>query len=143
MTLESVGVLLAAILAAAGILGLALKTARKAWKGLRNLGHLVDELLGIEARGSRPAVPGWAARLDQIQEDLGKVKAQVFPNGGSSLRDAVDGLSDRLDSHLAEAAEAQRLFADHVTAGGVHVAVPPGGSLTVTPSTGPVPPAPK
>jgi hypothetical protein len=137
MTLEQVGVAAAAIVAAAGVLGVALKTARVAWRGFRKLGHLVDELLGAEARGTRPAIPGWAARLDQIQEDLSKVKAQVFPNGGSSLRDVVDELRVELVDHLAEATEARRLFSDHLSTGGVHVAVPPGGSLTVTPSASP------
>lgn len=128
MTLAEIGVAAGATLAAAGVVTLVFRAGRGAWRAARKLGHLFDELLGIEARGSRPAVPGWAERLDQIQVDVSRIKTQVFPNGGTSLRDAVDHLADRVDGHLVEAAEAHRLFVDHLAqhpATVVQVAAPP------------------
>lgn len=114
MTLEDLGIAASAVLAAAGIAALAVKWTRSGWRAARRLGHLVDEVLGVEAHGSRPAVPGWAERLDRIQDDIVKIKMQVFPNGGSSLRDAVDDVRKRLDDHLGEAEQTHKLFVEHL-----------------------------
>lgn len=135
MNVEEIGIITTAVVGAIGVLVFAWKIARVAWRGFRNLGHLIDELLGVEARGSRPAVPGWAARLDQIQGDVSKIRDQVFPNGGTSLRDAVDDVRHRFDEHVVEAASTHRLFVDHLR--GVHVEIPADSQLTVGPSTGP------
>lgn len=134
MTLEEIGIAAGAVVAIAGAAGLTWKIVRSSYRSARRLGHLLDEVLGMEARGARPAVPGWAARLDEIQADVGKIKAQVFPNGGTSLRDAVDDVNVKLEDHLVEAVEARRMFADHIAgSSGVHVEVPPGSTAVVTP----------
>jgi hypothetical protein len=68
----------------------------KTWRGLRSLGHLADDLRGEPARPGVPARPGimdrlafMEHRLAVVESDVGKVKAEVTPNGGGSLKDAV------------------------------------------------------
>jgi hypothetical protein len=84
----------------AGVLTLLWKLARGVWRLVRNLVHIVDRLLGRQAIGSTPAAPGALDRLDALTGTVGEIRAQVFPNGGSSLRDAVDGLARKFDDHM-------------------------------------------
>jgi hypothetical protein len=78
------------------------------WGTLRKLSRLADDLLGEPARPGHPeATPGvldrltsieaylrpLPLRLDGLEARLAAVEAQLHPNGGSSLRDAVDRLT--------------------------------------------------
>ena len=57
--------------------------------------QLVNGLLGDEHH------PGIVARVDQLSGDLAGIKAELCPNHGSSLRDAVDRIEVGLASHAA------------------------------------------
>lgn len=60
---------------------------KRAWKGIRRFFHIVDEALGIEGDPERP---GLLAEIKTTKAVALAVHAQVFPNGGSSLRDVVN-----------------------------------------------------
>lgn len=84
-----------AIVAAAGALTVLGKTALWLWRRARQAGHLLDDLLGEPAHGDQPARPSAMARL-------GAIEAELRPNHGGSLRDAVDRVGQGLADHLAE-----------------------------------------
>jgi hypothetical protein len=71
---------------AAGAAGLGL---RWVWRGSRALHRLAEGLLGD---GDRPSA----------MVRLAAIEAELRPNHGSSLRDAVDRVEQRLDEHLDE-----------------------------------------
>lgn len=71
-----------AIVAGVGLLALA-------WRGERRARRLANRLLG-----DGPGHPGALDRLDDVW-------AQVHPNSGSSLRDAVDRVEHGLAAHVA------------------------------------------
>lgn len=70
------------------------------WQVLRALSRLADDLTGEPARNGQEARPGLLdrlkaiedklQRLDDFERRLAALEAQLRPNGGSSLRDAVD-----------------------------------------------------
>lgn len=71
---------------------------------IRKLGRQQDEFredwYGLPARPGRTAQPG-------VMERLGGIEGQLHPNGGGSLRDAVNrldtklvGLETRFDDHI-------------------------------------------
>lgn len=60
---------------------------RGVWRGSRAIHRLAEELLGDDDR------PSAMARLVAIESEM-------KPNGGSSLRDALDRCERRLDDHL-------------------------------------------
>lgn len=75
---------------------------------LRKLARLADDLLGEPARPGHPtATPGvldrlssieayvspLPSRLDDMDRRLAAVEAQLQPNGGTTLRDALDRLA--------------------------------------------------
>lgn len=82
------------------------------WLQLRKVGRLADDLTGEPARPGFAATPGVlerltgiesglatlapvTARLDALERRFEAVEAQMHPNGGSTLRDAVDRLEER------------------------------------------------
>lgn len=107
------------LLAACGIITLMIGTivvvARAVvwiWATLRKVGRLADDLTGEPARPGFAATPGVLERLtgieaglatlapvmprlESLETRLGAVEAQLHPNGGSTLRDAVDRLEER------------------------------------------------
>lgn len=75
---------------------------------LRRLARLVDDLIGEPPQPGLPAgrpgvldrlasieghVEGVMPRLEELERRLAAVEAQLAPNGGGSLRDAVDRLA--------------------------------------------------
>jgi hypothetical protein len=63
---------------------------------IKRVGDFVDDWQGEPARRGVPARPGVMERLESIE-------GQLRPNGGSSLRDAVNRVEQttaRLDEHL-------------------------------------------
>lgn len=95
-------------LATAAIIGAVAALSRAAvWVAgtLRKLGRLADDLIGEPARPGHPeptpglldrvaTIEGHVAplqpRLDDLDRRLAAVEAELRPNGGSTLRDAVD-----------------------------------------------------
>lgn len=63
---------------------------RKAWPLVRKISHFVDDWFGESARPGTAGVPGVLTRLAAIESRLARVEGQFSPNGGGSLRDAVN-----------------------------------------------------
>jgi hypothetical protein len=88
-----VGAVSGAILALAGVLTLA-------WKAfIAAVGTAIGSRIDLVTRQQHEqdadfnqALGEVALRLERIEQCLGEVKGQVFPNGGGSLRDRVDEL---------------------------------------------------
>lgn len=54
------------------------------------------------------------ARLQTLTDDVSTISAQVFPNGGSSLRDAVDHVATDLKAHREVTSPAIRQLSSDV-----------------------------
>lgn len=104
------------ITAMLGAVAALIKAGVWSWRIARKLGHMADDLTGEPARPGHEATPGvlerlagieggvallsqLPARVDAMEMSLGELKArlvavevQMHPNGGSTLRDAVDRL---------------------------------------------------
>lgn len=65
---------------------------RKIGKAIRSITHFLDDWFGEEARPGVKERPGVMKRLENFQHDLDKIKHELWPNSGGSLRDAVDRL---------------------------------------------------
>ena len=83
----------AALALAGAVVGCIAWGARWGWRIVSKIMRLVDDFLGEPARAGVPERPGVMTRLQDLTEEVAKVRAQVIPNGGSSLRDAVDRVS--------------------------------------------------
>ncbi|MER6367465.1 hypothetical protein ABT255_03635 [Streptomyces mirabilis] len=73
------------------------------WRLIRAAAHLfrrtsqfLDDWYGEEGRPGVPARLGVMERVSGMEERLGHVWHEVYPNNGSSLRDAVDQANERL-----------------------------------------------
>jgi len=78
--------------------GLLLKPARWLAKWARRTGHLMDDFIGEEAHGGKPATPGLMERLGHVEASAAETKrsvalilAEISPNGGDSpsVRDTM------------------------------------------------------
>ena len=101
---------------------------RWAWRLLRRTTHFLDDYFGEPSRDGIPAKPGVMARLQALTDDvaqvgvqvgqntadLSRIKSQVFPNGGTSLRDAVDSVAAGLKEHREVTSPAIRQLAGDV-----------------------------
>ncbi|MBB5081389.1 hypothetical protein [Nonomuraea endophytica] len=89
-----------------GALGLLARAVTGLARRLRRLSHFLDDWNGEEARPGVPFRPGFAERVALIE-------AELKPNHGSSLRDAINRVEqgvrrveDGLASHLQQHREA-------------------------------------
>ncbi|MFI0827313.1 hypothetical protein ACH4Q7_22975 [Streptomyces roseolus] len=80
----------------AGLLTVSWRAVRAALRLGRKLNHFMDDWAGEEARPGVPARPGVIARLSSLEERQSRVEHALHPNGGDSLRDAVDLVNRRL-----------------------------------------------
>ncbi|MEU1852955.1 hypothetical protein ABZ499_27730 [Streptomyces sp. NPDC019990] len=62
----------------------------------RRASQFFDDWYGEEPRPGVPARPGIMVRMAGMEERVGQVWHEVFPNGGGSLRDAIDQANERL-----------------------------------------------
>jgi hypothetical protein len=83
----------------AAVASLAAWGLRSAWRILRQTAHFLDDWRGEPQRDGLAAKPGVMARLQDLTDDVATVRAQVFPNAGTSLRDAVDKVAADLKAH--------------------------------------------
>lgn len=85
-------------IAIAAVLGLA-ATVWRLTRPFRRLARLADEFIddwrGAAARPGVPGRPGVMERLGTIEQTMGTVAHEVRPNGGASMRDAVDRVDQR------------------------------------------------
>ncbi|MFB7576972.1 hypothetical protein [Streptomyces sp. NPDC056165] len=87
--------------ALAGILVLLWRMVRSVHRVVTRVDEFVDDWQGVPGRPGVPERPGVMARLDAIEDRLGRVEHELHPNSGASLRDAVDRV-DRRTRQLAE-----------------------------------------
>jgi len=91
------GETVAGLLLAAAIIGAFIVIGKAAvWLivVMRKFARLVDDLTGEPPRPGAPeGRPGMLDRLASIEARVAKVEQQMEPNGGLSLRDAVDRLA--------------------------------------------------
>lgn len=90
-TLATIGGGVAAVIGTGALLGRAIA------KPLRKLSRDNDEFR--EDWYGQPARPGRGAQAGVMQR-LESIEAQMHPNGGSTLRDAVTQIATRLDDHI-------------------------------------------
>lgn len=106
------GIVIGAI---AGIVGLVAACSAAFVRSMRVVALVVRFLDTWNGHGEGHArTPGMAERMDSQDAELARIRAEVLPNGGGSLRDAVDEVRRRLETHLTETEEARHLFAEHL-----------------------------
>lgn len=109
---ESAGVVIGAVAGGLALLGACSAALVRAGKVAARIVRFLDTWNGHgEGVYRTPSMP---ERMDRQDAELARIRAQVLPNGGDSLRDAVDKARARLDAHLVEAEEANRLFLEHL-----------------------------
>lgn len=113
MSFEIVGIAggVSAVIGALFMLG---KMVRAMWKFLRRTGHALDLIIGVPAIGESPERPGVVKRLETLEEKTQAIAKEVRPNGGSSLRDAVEdtkAMVERVEETLS--AQIQNAIRDH------------------------------
>lgn len=113
MSFELVGIAggVSAVIGALFMLG---KMVRGMWKFLRRTGHALDLIIGVPAIGESPEKPGVIKRLETLEERTQSIAKEVRPNGGSSLRDAVEdtkAMVERVEETLS--AQIQNAIRDH------------------------------
>lgn len=75
------------------------RVGRYALRGMRRIGHAIDDLIGEPARPGHPRKPGILERVTSIEH-------QFQPNDGKTLRDAVDRTEAKADAAALKAEEA-------------------------------------
>ena len=86
----AVGIILGAILTALTLAGLIGKPLRKL---ARQNDEFREDWYGQPARPGRDAVPG-------VPERLARMEKELHPNGGGTLRDAINRVEQRLEDHI-------------------------------------------
>jgi hypothetical protein len=84
-----------AAVSVAALLGLLWRMSRGVRRIVVRVDEFVDDWNGVSPRPGVSGRPGVMARLDGIEERLGRVEHELQPNSGSSLRDAVDRVDAR------------------------------------------------
>jgi hypothetical protein len=95
----SILAIIGVVLGALAAIGAAWKVLKPVFSAVRRLSHFVDDWFGEPERPGVPARPGVMPRLETMQSDLDKIKHELWPNSGGSLRDAVDRLEKAAKSH--------------------------------------------
>ncbi|MFI6333183.1 hypothetical protein ACIBBG_33525 [Micromonospora chersina] len=93
MTLQTwaaAGIVLGVILTSLTLAGLIGKPLRKL---ARQNDEFREDWYGQPARPGRDAVPG-------VPERLARMEKELHPNGGGTLRDAINRVEQRLEDHL-------------------------------------------
>jgi hypothetical protein len=84
-----------AAVSVAALLDLLWRMSRGVRRIVVRVGEFVDDWNGVPPRPGVSGRPGVMARLDGIEERLGRVEHELQPNSGASLRDAVDRVDAR------------------------------------------------
>ena len=73
----------------------------------RHLGLVHEAIAGREATAVSDEIPSMIKRFQTVNQHLADqdsslkvIKKELFPNGGSSLRDKVDSLAAKVDDHI-------------------------------------------
>lgn len=82
--------------------------ASKAYRGWRKLGWLIDDITGEPARPGQAARPSLMQRVATIEGRVTTIEAEVRPNGGGSMRDAVARIETKVDTAAAKVAALEK-----------------------------------
>lgn len=92
MTAEQVTLWTGAATAVLALLGLLLRGITRI---ARRLDEWAEDWQGTPRRPGVPARPGVMERLALIERQLADIETELHPNGGTSLRDALDRVDQR------------------------------------------------
>lgn len=77
------------VTAVVGVLAALWRAARRARRVAHRVEEFIDDWQGVPPRAGVEGRPGVMQRLADIEHRVEAIAAEVRPNGGSSLRDAV------------------------------------------------------
>jgi hypothetical protein len=86
--------MLAATITAIGVIGVGL---HKATKLVKRFIHFLDDYFGEEERPGFEGRPGMQERLKFMEEEIACISFEMRPNHGTSIKDAIGRIEDRLD----------------------------------------------
>lgn len=86
--------MLAATVTAIGVIGVGI---HKATKLVKRFIHFLDDYFGEEARPGFEGRPGMQERMRIIEEEIKCISFEMKPNHGTSIKDAVNRIEDRLE----------------------------------------------
>ncbi len=86
--------MLAATITAIGVISVGIY---KAAKLLKRFIHFLDDYFGEEARPGFQGRPGMQERLRFMEEEIACISFEMRPNHGTSIKDAVGRIEERLD----------------------------------------------
>ena len=87
-------VMLAATITAIGVIGVGV---HKAIKLVKRFIHFLDDYFGEEPRPGFEGRPGMQERLRFMEEEIACISFEMRPNHGTSIKDAVGRIEERLD----------------------------------------------
>jgi hypothetical protein len=85
---------IAATITAIGVIGVGLY---KATKLVKRFIHFLDDYFGEEPRPGFDGRPGMQERLRFMEEEIACISFEMRPNHGTSIKDAVGRIEERLD----------------------------------------------
>lgn len=86
--------MLAAAVTAITVIGVAV---RKASILVKKFIHFLDDYFGEEARPGFEGRPGMQERLKFMEEEIACISFEMRPNHGTSIKDAINRIEQRLD----------------------------------------------
>jgi hypothetical protein len=86
--------MLAATITAIGVIGVGL---HKTTKLVKRFIHFLDDYFGEEERPGFEGRPGMQERLKFMEEEIACISFEMRPNHGTSIKDAVGRIEQRLD----------------------------------------------
>ena len=87
-------IMLAATITAIGVIGVGL---HKTTKLVKRFIHFLDDYFGEEERPGFEGRPGMQERLKFMEEEIACISFEMRPNHGTSIKDAVGRIEQRLD----------------------------------------------
>jgi hypothetical protein len=87
--------MLAATVTAIGVIGVGV---HKATKLTKRFIHFLDDYFGEEERPGFEGRPGLQERLKFMEEEIACISFEMRPNHGTSIKDAVSRIEQRLDA---------------------------------------------
>jgi len=85
---------IAATITAIGVIGVGLY---KATKLVKRFIHFLDDYFGEEPRPGFDGRPGLQERLKFMEDEIACISFEMRPNHGTSIKDAVGRIEERLD----------------------------------------------
>ena len=87
-------IMLAATVTAIGVIGVGL---HKVTKLVKRFIHFLDDYFGEEERPGFEGRPGMQERLKFMEEEIACISFEMRPNHGTSIKDAIARIENRLD----------------------------------------------